>query len=64
MLDQIIIPGTMEISISYIEIHLKYISLNLLLHKQVLMQDTTPTFGGSRYLGGYSDHFPVTAEFQ
>jgi predicted extracellular nuclease len=22
-----------------------------------------PTYGGSRYLGGYSDHFPVTAEF-
>ncbi len=22
-----------------------------------------PTFGGNRYLGGYSDHFPVTAKF-
>jgi predicted extracellular nuclease len=22
-----------------------------------------PTYGGKRYLGGYSDHFPVTAEF-
>ena len=22
-----------------------------------------PTYGGSRYLGGYSDHFPVTAKF-
>jgi len=22
-----------------------------------------PTYGGSRYLGGYSDHFPVTAQF-
>ncbi len=22
-----------------------------------------PTYGGNRYLGGYSDHFPVTAEF-
>jgi predicted extracellular nuclease len=22
-----------------------------------------PTYGGSRYLGGYSDHFPITAKF-
>ncbi|MGQ9644153.1 MAG: endonuclease/exonuclease/phosphatase family protein, partial [Ignavibacterium sp.] len=22
-----------------------------------------PTYGGNRYLGGYSDHFPVTAKF-
>ncbi len=22
-----------------------------------------PTYGGNKYLGGYSDHFPVTAEF-
>ncbi|MGE5410459.1 MAG: hypothetical protein ACM3MI_05825, partial [Clostridiales bacterium] len=23
-----------------------------------------PTYGGKRYLGGYSDHFPVTAILQ
>ncbi len=23
-----------------------------------------PTYGGNRYLGGYSDHFPVTAKFK
>jgi hypothetical protein len=22
-----------------------------------------PTYGGKRYLGGYSDHFPVVAKF-
>jgi hypothetical protein len=22
-----------------------------------------PTYGGTRYLGGYSDHFAVTAKF-
>ena len=23
----------------------------------------TPTYGGRKYLGGYSDHYPVTAKF-
>ncbi len=23
-----------------------------------------PTFGGRKYLGGYSDHFPVGAKFE
>ena len=23
-----------------------------------------PTYGGKKYLGGYSDHFPVIAKFE
>ncbi|HRN25125.1 MAG TPA: hypothetical protein PL018_07730 [Ignavibacteriaceae bacterium] len=66
MLDQIIISKDL-----LLEDDLKYICNSFEVYKPYLMVTRTgkfqgapfPTYGGSRYLGGYSDHFPVIAKF-
>ncbi len=66
MLDQIIISKNL-----LIEDDLKYICNSFEVYKPYMMVTHSgkfegapfPTYGGSRYLGGYSDHFPVTAKF-
>jgi len=66
MLDQIIISKDL-----LLEDDLKYICNTFEVYKPYLMVTRTgkfqgapfPTYGGSRYLGGYSDHFPVIAKF-
>ena len=66
MLDQIIISKDL-----LVEEDLKYVCNSFEVYKPYLMVTRTgkfkgapfPTYGGSRYLGGYSDHFPVTAKF-
>ncbi|MEO8231888.1 MAG: endonuclease/exonuclease/phosphatase family protein [Ignavibacteriota bacterium] len=66
MLDQIIISKVL-----LLEDDLKYVCNSFEVYKPYLMVTRTgkyqgtpfPTYGGSRYLGGYSDHFPVIAKF-
>ncbi len=65
MLDQIIISKNLLLGDG-----LKYDCNSFNVYKPYLMVTRTgkfqgapfPTYGGSRYLGGYSDHFPVTAK--
>jgi endonuclease/exonuclease/phosphatase family metal-dependent hydrolase len=67
MLDQIIVSKSMLIGNE-----LNYICNSFEVYKPEMMVTRTgkykgapfPTYGGSRYLGGYSDHFPVTAKFK
>lgn len=67
MLDQIIISKELLIGNS-----LLYACSSFEVYKPHFMVTQTgqfqgtplPTFGGRRYLGGYSDHFPVTAIFK
>ena len=66
MLDQIIISSSLlyDESFHYIcdsfEVYKPYI----LLTRSGKFEGTAfPTYGGKRYLGGYSDHFPVVAKF-
>ena len=66
MLDQIIISKEL-----LLEERIKYVCNSFEVFKPYLMVTRTgkfqrapfPTYGGSRYLGGYSDHYPVTAKF-
>jgi endonuclease/exonuclease/phosphatase family metal-dependent hydrolase len=66
MLDQIIISKKLLFADE-----IKYVCNSFEVYKPYLMVTRTgkfqgapfPTYGGSRYLGGYSDHFPVTAKF-
>jgi len=66
MLDQIIISKDLLLGTE-----LNYVCNSFDVYKPYLMVTRTgkfqgapfPTYGGSRYLGGYSDHFPVTAKF-
>jgi predicted extracellular nuclease len=66
MLDQIIISGGL---ITNKDFH--YICNTFNIYKPYFMVTHSgkyegtafPTYGGRRYLGGYSDHFPVTARF-
>ncbi len=66
MLDQIIISKELLFAEE-----IKYVCNSFEVYKPYLMVTRTgkfqgapfPTYGGSRYLGGYSDHFPVTAKF-
>jgi hypothetical protein len=66
MLDQIIISKNLLLGDG-----LEYYCSSFDVYKPYLMVTRTgkfqgapfPTYGGSRYLGGYSDHFPVTAKF-
>ncbi len=66
MLDQIIISKELLLGEK-----IKYVCNSFEVYKQYLMITRTgkfqgapfPTYGGSRYLGGYSDHYPVTAKF-
>ncbi|MDP2365535.1 MAG: hypothetical protein Q8M94_17425, partial [Ignavibacteria bacterium] len=66
MLDQIIISKELLLGN-----HIQYVCNSFEVYKPDLMVTRTgkfqgapfPTYGGARYLGGYSDHFPVTAKF-
>jgi len=66
MLDQIIISKELLAGEK-----IKYVCNSFEVYKPSLMVTRTgkyqgapfPTYGGSRYLGGYSDHYPVTAKF-
>jgi len=66
MLDQIIISKELLLGDK-----IKYACNSFEVYKPYLMITRTgkfqgapfPTYGGSRFLGGYSDHFPVTAKF-
>ena len=66
MLDQIIISKELLLGEK-----LKYVCNSFEVYKPELMVTRTgkfqgapfPTYGGARHLGGYSDHFPVTAKF-
>ena len=66
MLDQIIISGDLITNPDFY-----YICNSFNIYKPYFMVTQSgkykgtafPTYGGSRYLGGYSDHFPVTAKF-
>lgn len=66
MLDQIIVSGSLITGND-----LKYICKSFDIFKPEFIVTKTgqyagtpfPTYGGRRYLGGYSDHFPVTAKF-
>lgn len=66
MLDQIIISKDLLLGDD-----IKYVCNSFQVYKPDLMVTRTgkfqgapfPTYGGSRYLGGYSDHYPVTAKF-
>lgn len=66
MLDQIIVSGDM---LDGDRIHYLCNSFNVykpefMVTKSGKYEGTPfPTYGGSKYLGGYSDHFPVTSEF-
>jgi len=63
MLDQMIITENMK-GISYIEGSFEIYKPEFMITKSGSYAGTPrPTFGGNRYLGGYSDHFPVTAQF-
>lgn len=66
MLDQIIVSGSL-----ITDDELKYICDSFEVYKPEFLVTRTgkyegtpfPTYGGRRYLGGYSDHFPVVAKF-
>ena len=66
MLDQIIISGNMIINPTFI-----YICNSFEVYKPHYLVTQSgrykgaafPTYGGRRYLSGYSDHFPVVAKF-
>jgi endonuclease/exonuclease/phosphatase family metal-dependent hydrolase len=66
MLDQVIISGTL---IDSKNIH--YVCNSFEVYKPSIMITRSgkykgapfPTYGGSRYLGGYSDHYPVVTKF-
>jgi endonuclease/exonuclease/phosphatase family metal-dependent hydrolase len=63
MLDQIIISKNQH-GIKYLEGSFEIYKPDFIITRSGTYAGTPrPTFGGSRYLGGYSDHFPVTAEF-
>jgi hypothetical protein len=66
MLDQIVISGSLLTDDKF-----HYICSSFKVHKPNYIVTQTgdyegtpfPTFGGRKHLGGYSDHFPVTAKF-
>ncbi len=66
MLDQMIVSKEL---LTGEKIH--YICGSFIIYKPEFIVEQTgkyagspfPTYGGNRYLGGYSDHFPVTAKF-
>jgi hypothetical protein len=67
MLDQIIVSGSLITGPK-----IKYICNSFEVYKpQAIVTQSGkyegapfPTYGGRRYLGGYSDHFPVMAKFE
>lgn len=66
MLDQIIVSGSLltNKNFSYLcksfEVYKPYF---IVTHSGKYEGTPFPTYGGKRYLGGYSDHFPVRARF-
>ena len=67
MLDQIIVSGSLIIGndINYICNSFEVFKLDIIITKSGQYQGTPfPTYGGKKYLGGYSDHFPVKAKFR
>lgn len=67
MLDQIIVSGSLIIGndINYVCNSFKVFKPDLIVTQSGQYEGTPfPTYGGRRYLGGYSDHFPVTAKFK
>jgi predicted extracellular nuclease len=67
MLDQIIVSGSLIIGndINYICNSLEVFKPDFIVTHSGQYEGTPfPTYGGKRYLGGYSDHFPVTAQFR
>ncbi|QQS37992.1 MAG: hypothetical protein IPM56_08660 [Ignavibacteriales bacterium] len=66
MLDQIIITGNFFNSnkVQYLCNSFEVFKPSVMITRTGKFAGTPfPTYGGSRYLGGYSDHFPVTAKF-
>lgn len=67
MLDQIIVSGSIIIGndINYICNSFEVFKPALIVTRSGQYEGAPfPTYGGKRYLGGYSDHFPVTAKFR
>lgn len=66
MLDQIIVSAELIIGsrVRYLCNSFQVYKPEFMITKSGKYQGTPfPTYGGNRYLGGYSDHFPVTARF-
>jgi len=66
MLDQIIVSGSViyDRKFHYLCNSFELFKPNFMLTKSGKYKGAaTPTFGGSKYLGGYSDHIPVGAKF-
>jgi hypothetical protein len=66
MLDQIIVSGSLffDDTISYVCGSFEVFKPEVMVTRTGQFAGTPfPTFGGRRYLGGYSDHFPVLAKF-
>lgn len=66
MLDQIIVSKELIISkkFRYLCNSFQIFKPEFMITKSGKFQGTPfPTYGGNRYLGGYSDHFPVIAKF-
>ena len=67
MLDQIIVSGSIinGLDFHYVCNSFQVYKPNYLITKSGNYKGTPfPTYGGKKYLGGYSDHFPVTAKFE
>ncbi len=67
MLDQIIVSGSIITGgyINYICNSFEVFKPNQIVTQTGQYQGTPfPTYGGRKYLGGYSDHFPVIARFK
>ena len=67
LLDQIIVSGSLinGKEINYICHSFKVYKPNFVITKSGKFKGAPfPTYGGTRYLGGYSDHFPVISKFK
>jgi len=67
LLDQIIVSGSIITGkeINYICNSFRIYKPEFMITKSGQYEGTPfPTYGGKRYLGGYSDHFPVIAKFR
>lgn len=67
MIDQIIISNNLLTGseINYMCNTFEVFKPSLMVTRTGKFQGTPfPTYGGSRYLGGYSDHFPIAAKFK
>ncbi len=66
MLDQMIVSSNVVLKsrINYVENSFEVIKPDFAITKDGYYQGTIiPTYGGRKYLGGYSDHYPVGAKF-